>query len=275
MYIFIVILITLAVAVIHNIKVKNNQTLQLDGLANIGSIKLLISLVQKHRGLSSAKLNGDNAKSAEIATIERTINNICHDLSHSKVAKNHRWVSFLDHWGRLTNNNTERDPQNNFKQHTTMIANLLYVLEDEAESSHLSSLSLPTMPNVGFVWRELVASTEAIGQTRAIGVGVATIGNCNSVDKIRLSFLEQNIIKTSKDTLSKLSCLDDFRQQHNTLLTNAQNKMLTLSKIIEDELIKKQTITINPNDYFTLATDTISAIDDIFDNQIEQIKIAL
>eukprot|EP00487_Bulimina_marginata_P001267 TRINITY_DN1270_c1_g1_i1.p1 TRINITY_DN1270_c1_g1~~TRINITY_DN1270_c1_g1_i1.p1 ORF type:complete len:106 (+),score=46.77 TRINITY_DN1270_c1_g1_i1:97-414(+) len=95
-----------------------------------------------------------------------------------------------------------------------MIANLLYVLEDEAESSHLSSLSLPTMPNVGFVWRELVASTEAIGQTRAIGVGVATIGNCNSVDKIRLSFLEQNIIKTSKDTLSKLShvlCVDTGR----------------------------------------------------------------
>lgn len=275
MYIFIFVILTLVVAFIHNNKVKKNKNLQLDGLNNIGSLKALISSVQKHRGLSSAKLNGDLAKTAELATIERTIHNVCADLTQTKVVSTNRWLSFQDHWSRLTTNYSELDPQNNFKQHTTMIANLLYLLEDEAESSHLSSMSLPNMPNVGYVWRELVASTETIGQSRAIGVGVATMGYCNSVDKIRLSFLEQHITKTSNDTLSKLSCLDGFRQQHKDLLTSAQNKMTILSLTIEDELIQKPTVNINPNEYFTLATSTISAIDDIFNNQLEQIKLAL
>jgi uncharacterized membrane protein YheB (UPF0754 family) len=274
-YILFVVILTLSALLIHSYKVKKTKAQQLDGLSNIINIKSLISLVQKHRGLSAAKLNGDLKQKAELSDIERKVNQISNDLSNKKVATSCRWVSFQDHWSRLTKQNIDTDPQNNFKQHTQMISNLLYLLEDEAENSHLNSLSLTAMPNIGYVWRELVASTETIGQSRAIGVGVATVGNCSSVDKIRLSFLEQHIKQTSKDILSKLSFLDSFSGQHKTLLTTAQTKMTELTNIIEFELIQTSSITITANDYFTLATDSISAIDDIFNNQLEQIKITL
>lgn len=276
MYIFVVVVLTISVMFIHLYKIKRTRTEQLEGLANIANVKSLISLVQKHRGLSSAKLNGDVEKTAELVTIERNINTICNDLSKTKVVANNRWLSFYDHWGRLINqhSNTKPDiePSNNFKQHTMMISNLLYILEDEAESSHLNSLSIPSMPNIGYVWRELVVTTEIIGQSRAIGVGVATIGSCSSVDKIRLSFLEQHITKTSKNTLSQLPFLDDYDEQHHDLLNAAQKQMMELTHTIEQELIEKPLVTINANDYFNLATNTIAAIDDIFDNQLEQIK---
>ena len=274
-YILFVVILALSALLIHSYKVKKIKTQQLDGLSNIINIKSLISLVQKHRGLSAASLNGNVKQQTELSDIERKVNQISNELSSKIITPNSRWVSFQDHWSRLTKKSIDTDPQNNFKQHTQMISNLLYFLEDEAENSHLNALSLTSMPNIGYVWRELVASTETIGQSRAIGVGVATVGNCSSVDKIRLSFLEQHIKQTSKDILSKLSFLDSFSGQHKTLLIKAQKKMTELTKIIESELIQTSLITINANEYFTLATDSISAIDDIFNNQLEQIKITL
>lgn len=275
MYIVSIILLIISVTIIHILKANKSKTLQLKGLTNIANIKLLIGLVQKHRGLSSAKLNGDSGKTAELATIERSISNVISDLITTKVATNCRWLSFHDHWTRLTNLNSDINPDNNFKQHTKMISNLLYILEDEAESSHLNSLSIPSMPNIGYVWRELVVSTEIIGQSRAIGVGVATVGCCSSVDKIRLSFLEQHITKTCKDTLSKLPFLDVYSAQHQELLTTAQKQMTSLINTIEHDLIQKEPVAINANDYFNLATNTITAIDHIFNNQLEQIKTTL
>jgi hypothetical protein len=275
MYILTVIAFTISVAIIHIRKAKKNKSMQLDGLVNIANVKSLIGLVQKHRGLSSAKLNGDMAKTAELATIERSIRHVINDLTNTKVATNSRWLSFYDHWTRLTNLTSDIDPDNNFKQHTKMISNLLYILEDEAESSHLNSLSIPSMPNIGYVWRELVVSTEIIGQSRAIGTGVATVGNCSSVDKIRLSFLEQHITKTCKVTLSKLPFLDNYSVQHQELLSVAQKQMASLINTIEYELIQKESVAISANDYFNLATNTITAIDHIFNNQLEQIKNTL
>jgi len=279
MYILVVILLTISLIFIHLYKVKKTRSEQFDGLANIANVKSLISLVQKHRGLSAAKLNGDSAKTAELATIERSINDICTVLNHTKVITNNRWLSFYDHWRRLIKLNTnieqDIDTDNNFKQHTKMISNLLYILEDEAERSHLNSLSIPSMPNIGYVWRELVVTTEIIGQSRAIGVGVATTKICSSVDKIRLSFLEQHITKTNNDTLSQLHFLNSYNEQHHYLLNLAQEQMMTLTNTIQQELIEKQPITINANDYFNLATDTIAAVDDIFNNQLEQIKTTL
>ena len=128
------------------------------------------------------------------------------------------------------------------------------------------------MPNIGFVWRELVVTTEIIGQSRAIGTGVATSKKCTSVHKIRLSFLQQNMQKTINSTLPKLSSLERFTNEHKALLNVAKLKMEFLSNTIENELISTEQISINQDEYFALATDSIKALDSIFNHQIEQIQ---
>ena len=156
-----------------------------------------------------------------------------------------------------------------------MIANLLYLLEDEAERAQLNATSLPELPNIGFVWRELISTAESVGQSRAIGTGVATAKSCTSVDKIRLSFLEKHINSTSKDILKKLSSLEQFSSQHSMLISSAQTKMQQLIDTIENELIQASKISIDQNNYFNLASDTIKSLDNIFDSQVEQVRISL
>ena len=276
-YIIMLMLIVIFAVLLHYYKINKQKKLQLQGLVNIAHIKLLISIVQTHRGLSSAWLNGDLSKQAMLKTLEQQVNDQIESLENkSTVNENGRWASFTDHWSRLNqyfhSNNKDHDANNNFKQHTQMIANLLYLLEDEAERSHLCAMSLPKLPSIGFVWRELVVTTEIIGQSRAIGTGVATSKKCSSVDKIRLSFLQQNMQKTINDTLPKLTTLDRFTSEHSELLKAAKSKMEFLSKTIECELITANDININQDEYFALATNSIKALDEIFNHQMKQIE---
>jgi len=272
-YIVILLLIVICAVALHYYKIKQQKELQTQGLINITHVKSLITLIQTHRGLSSAWLNGDNTKQGQLTVIENEAQTqIRHLEQQESIIKNSRWMAFADHWQRLNKHDSNRDPENNFTQHTQLIANLLYLLEDEAERSHLNAVSIPNLPSIGFVWRELVVTTETIGQSRAIGTGVATRKSCSSVHKIRLSFLQQNILKTMNETLSKLSSLERFADKHIDLLKTAKSKMLFLSTTIECELVSANEITINQDVYFTLATDTIKALDNIFEHQVQQIE---
>jgi len=259
--------------IFHYYRVKKQKRLQAEGLVNITYIKKLISLIQSHRGLSSAWLNGDTSKQVPLQKLEQDAELQINYLQQQPViCSTSRWTGFMDHWVRLVKKDSQRDAENSFKQHTQLIANLLYLLEDEAERSHLNATCLPELDSIGFVWRELVVTTETIGQSRAIGTGVATRKACSSVHKIRLSFLQQSIQKTMNETLSKLSSIDSFAPKHSELLGVAKSKMTLFSDTIEHELLTADPITIDQDDYFALATDSIKALDDIFENQLQQIQ---
>jgi len=266
-------LIVLFFVALHHYKIKKQKALQVQGLMNISHIKRLISFIQNHRGLSSALLNGDSSKQIPLKSLEQQVDiEVSFLKDQAAIQATSRWSGFIDHWGRLTKQNSERDSENSFKQHTQLISNLLYLLEDEAERSHLNAACLAELQTIGYVWRELVVTTETIGQSRAIGTGVATSKVCSSVHKIRLSFLQQHIKVTMNETLSKLSSLDAFSKKHSELLNIAKSKMEFFSNTIENELINANPITINQDEYFALATDSIKALDDIFDHQMQQIE---
>lgn len=272
-YIIIILQLILFSMALHRYKLKFLQGSQRQGLSNISQIKALISLIQIHRGLSSAWLNGDDTKQKQLQIIEQNIHTETQYFqSKTSINTNSRWTSFIDHWGRLNKQDSGRDSDNNFKQHTQLITNLLYLLEDEAERNHLNATSLPKFKNVGFVWRELAVTAETIGQSRAIGMGIATSKVCTSVHKIRLSFLLQKIQQTMDETLPQLSALECFAHKHSDLLKIATSKIEFLISTIERELIVTSEVTIDKDEYFALATDSISALDNIFAHQIEQIE---
>lgn len=269
-----IILVVIMVSVLlHHYNIKKQKQLQHRGLTNITHIKALISALQTHRGVSSAWLNGDQSKQPILVKIERQVDELIQFLmTQHSVINNGRWASFIDHWGRLNQVGHNSDAQHNFNQHTTMIASLLYLLEDEAEQHALNAITLRQFSHIGFVWRELVVTTEIIGQSRAIGTGVATRKVCSSVDNIRLSFLLQDMQQTISETLPKLSSLASEREKHNLLLDLAKSEIKLLTTSIEQDLIAESQVSINQDKYFALASNSIKALDNIFAHQVEQLN---
>ena len=275
MMIFFIFAVVIAITVLlsHYFQVKRKKQLQKKGLTIILHLKKLVGLIQVHRGLTSAWLNGDDSKKYNLVSFEQEITVEIHYLQQQgSMMTNSRWESFIDHWGRLIQHDAKRDADDSFHQHTQLVVGLLYLLEDQAELHYLDALSLPNFPTVGLVWRELMTTIESIGQSRGIGAGVATCKNCSSVNKIRLSFLLVHIQQTMNETLAKLSSLDEVKANHTELLNIAQLKMKLLSTTIDKELIGSQEITIGQDTYFALATDCIKAVDNIFEHQVQQIE---
>jgi hypothetical protein len=246
---------------------------QLYGIEKIVQLKSLITLSQQHRGLSAALINGNVKVKEQLHRLEREIDIINQSLGLTDLVElNSRWKSFIDHWQRLSLANGNTNALNNFKQHTNLISNLLYLLEDEAERSLLTSNTIELLPNLGFVWRELIQAAENVGQSRAIGTGVATQGVCGDVDQIRLSFLQQQMRDAATNALNQLSCTEDFRIEHRSKIQYALEQTNDLVNIIEKDLVSASKVTIDSTVYFDFASLTISALHDVFDLQIKQIK---
>lgn len=270
-----VIFILAAIFFIKQKKRSNKKRTQQQGLVYIGEIKQLITFVQQHRGLMSAWLNGDTSVHTKLAQLKQKIAQTHKGLAVSPVSKNDRLAGFNDHWQRLLQLNNKPSVANSFDQHTKMIRNLAYLLEDTAESNYLTADHLEVLPNIGFVWRELVLATENIGQSRALGTGVAAQHFCSSVDKIRLNFLTQTMADTVKNTLQQLSSLPHEQSTHKLLISSATNQMNQLINTISEELVNANKVLVDSSDYFDLATNTMQQMNAIFDHQIKQLHSSL
>ncbi|WP_426360336.1 hypothetical protein ACPUVO_09025 [Pseudocolwellia sp. HL-MZ19] len=257
---------------IRKIKKNKVKASQLTGINYITQLKPLISLVQQHRGLTSAWLNGDESVKAKRNSLQKDIKQVIHLLNTTDLKMNERWMSFSDHWERMLEFRIKPSVSNSFDQHCSLIKNLSYLLEDTSEAYFLTSEHHNGFPNIGYAWRELVVLTENIGQARAIGTGVSVQKHCSSVDKIRLNFLAENMKNISADTLDGLHYLPDEIEKHNSYIKTAKSKIKALTLVIEKDLVNTVEITLKNQDYFAMATTTITAFDDIFYHQVEQLK---
>lgn len=244
------------------------------GLSYIKKIRNIILFTQQHRGLSSAWLNGDTSVKAKLDELKAGVKTQRDFLQMTPIEQTERWQSFIDHWQRLTQN-AHISVDNSFEQHTAMIKNLIYLVEDTAENYHLTMDHITELPKVGYVWRELVLASEGVGQSRAIGVGVATQKMCSSVNKIKLNFLIQNMEISTKHMLGELSCLDQEQREHGQLTQGAIHKVNELINTIKNELVSPTKVSINNTDYFELASNTIEAINAVFDHQIRQLEFVI
>lgn len=260
---------------LKNHKQANIKKHQKEGLTTIIQLKTLITYVQQHRGLTAAWLGGDTKVNSQLNRLKANIKNGIQGLSKSTINTDERWVAFVDHWQRLLDLNSTTSISNSFEQHTLMIRNLMYLLEDVAESSYLSSDDLPELPQVGFVWRETVSVIESIGQSRAIGSSVTAQSFCSSVDKVRLNFLLESMKQATEVTLHKLSYLPNEKSQHQLLINAAINKVSELSEVITIGLINTSIVSIDSGEYFNLATDAMTKMNEVFDHQIKQMEYIL
>jgi hypothetical protein len=270
-----VILVVTLILFIGYKKANNNKKRQIKGLLYIQSIKDIITMVQQHRGLSSALLNGDNSAQHKLSSLRQKVADKKKQLTVPLFTNNERWCAFTDHWQRLTQQNNNTSVANSFEQHTMMIRNLAYLLEDTAELSHLTAEFVPQLTQIGYVWRELVLATESIGQSRALGTGIAAKKLCSNVDKIRLNFLIKTMKNTTENTLQHLSYLPQEQHMHQNLVGKATENIAKLIQEIEKELIQAEIVSIDNKKYFDLATNTIEKMNDIFEHQVKQLHISL
>ncbi|MFT7007215.1 MAG: hypothetical protein ACJAXJ_001729 [Colwellia sp.] len=269
--------LSLVIAVLFGIKRQKRVLInkQLTGVNSIININDLVKLLQKHRGLSAALCSGDDSVVRELGQLVNNIRSLISKLNKlPNMNYSGRWLSFNDHWSRLSQHQKGISADNSFKQHTNIIANILYLLEDVAEQHSLTKEYLADFVNIGFLWRELLAIIESVGQSRAVGTRTVTIKYCSSVDKIKLKFLQQHISVVSEEVLKTL--LDNSQQRKFVdLVEQSLTSTHCLTTTITNDILDVDKIVIDRTVYFELATDTMEKLNQVFSYQVEQLQQSL
>ena len=243
-----------------------NPARRAEGLAQLKGLRQLLEHLQQHRGLSTGYLGGDHSLIRKVEQARATIRSDLNNLDASGLAEHDRWVSLTDHWSRLEHTALSLPVGDNLKQHNQLIANLLQLIEDIAARYQLLFVNHPG-DGVGTLWRELLYTTEWLGQARALGTGIAAAGQSTGVERIRLSFLCERIQALSYVAHSKLQ--DQGRLQS---LQEASRTVGTLLSVIEGEFLSEAAPKLPATAYFDQATQAIGAQFAVVDEMLRMLQ---
>jgi hypothetical protein len=238
-------------------KTKDRQD---TGFQWLASMRLLLAYIQKHRGMSIGFINGGVDLATDIDLLHSKIDATTQQIvvTNPSIKDNQRWESLMDHWQRIKTNYPTFESDNNLVQHNQLIKNLLYLIDDIAQDCELLLLKNQQQKPLHIYWRELLTATEHIGQARAIGIGVATVASCSSVSRIRLKHSCQKI---EENTTALWKEIGSNQQQ--------ETSVLNLLECINNDLMGDK-VTIEPKDFFAIATDTIESLLRQFDHMLKE-----
>lgn len=234
---------------------KRNQKRLALGLSWLHEFRLLLTVVQQHRGLTNGYLCGDIALLERITPLQVNINQQNKQLitACSWLQDNPNWQGIESHWQRLSAGFKQLSSINNLEQHNKLITNLLYLIDDCAEQHRLYEIKDEQQRSIRYLWQELLVTAENIGQARALGTGVAASGACSSVERIRLSYLHQAIKNVPYPEPKTDAAIKDLLE-------------LIQTKIIVDQP------SVSAKYYFDAATVALETVFQQFDSRLENQK---
>lgn len=238
-------------------------------LKRVAIIKRIIGLSQKHRGLTATYLQGNKAVAGELHEIRRHIESLINDANQlTQTTDEERWEAYLDHWRRLEATSMQLTPPESFRQHTSLIETLLYLLQDVAEHIEFAETD-PSINDAHFLWREFPQLVEYIGQARAIGVATATKGVSTQIDKVKLGYLCEKINLMSEIVFGKLNQVASVSES--SQLHQAKQACLQMVCLINEQLIGPDKVSITNQDYFAKASHTMEQCNTLLDNELSAI----
>lgn len=273
-YLSIILCLILAGLLVIGIRMKRKQDknrLRV-GLEAILEIRNLMVLVQKHRGWSTIYTLGDNKAHEQLMLLKNNIfkQNVALAKTY-QLTQYDRWQAYVEHWQRLSQNALDLSASDNFKQHTQLLGCILFLLEDVAHTYYLTNKD--RLPDK-LLWRDLLQLSEFIGQARALGTAMATLKQFNRVERSKLIALRHQITELSENLYQRLSeqALSPELSEH---VRYASKCTRYLCSAIEHELIETTDIELDRDSYFQLASNSISAVNQLFDQELKRIELSI
>lgn len=232
------------------------------GLLWLSQCQLMLSDLQKHRGLSHGFLSGGKELLLELqllhAKVQQHIETI--NATGEWVNEDEQWLNIQQHWRRLSTGFRYNTVENNLAQHNLLIKNLLSMINNLAEHHQLLLLAINEATPLHITWRDLLHIAETIGQARAIGTGVAASKKCLDTDKIKLNLLCQKITQLTQEIHGELADINEAREQIEILL------FCINQQIIQDN------VSIDAQQFFNIATE---AMDGLYEDYQTLVKAML
>lgn len=242
-------------------------------MAKLATLKDLLIHIQQHRGLSTAVLHGDLSLKTTMQSKMSTVTSLCLGLEHDypELSQDDLFEGISSHWQRLESRCLALSPSNNIEQHNHLIINLLYLIQNQAEENRLL-MRFSRESGMEVIWKELLETIEAIGQTRAIGMGLVSEGKSTAVERIQLKYLNEKV-RTQFQTLNtsfigESGTLNASQAEGASIagpfIKTADIKITELQAFINQHLLQAKINNISSEQFFILASSAIEPLNGLF-----------
>ncbi|MDZ7805126.1 methyl-accepting chemotaxis protein [Thiohalophilus sp.] len=225
------------------------------GLTYIQIVREPIQFIQQHRALTAAYLTGNKSLREQITQkrdeVESALNRLQQVDKRLGKALNtgDQLTAILQQWDNIKANSLSLIPADNMQVHSRLIQDLITLISQVADSSQLT---LDPILDSYYLADALVSRiptlTEAMGQARAVGSGIAQIGGFSSKSFIRLSILTNSINEDNQNLRNGLDAAFESNPAVTTQLEKAVNEnnqaVGGMETMLKEELLAKNTISL-------------------------------
>jgi methyl-accepting chemotaxis protein len=245
------------------------------GVEYIAQLRKPIQDIQQHRGMSAAFLNGDASFLERMQQRQAAVDGQFAALRAvdqrlgSALKSGEKLAALERQWAALKREVTGYTPPQSFERHTALIDGLRdyityladtsnLILDPELDSYYLMDLMVARLP----------ALTEGMGQSRAIGSGVAAKGAFTPQSWAQLAIRVDRIREAEKALESNLSTALRENPALTGVLrqagTNASETVAGYGRLLNGMLEKDQ-VTVTAGEIFGQSTRAIDAVFGLFD----------
>lgn len=254
------------------------------GIAPGKAVLQLIKTTQEHRGLSARFLSGDD-KAVQLrvdkhAEVDRALSEAKALVEQLRDAPLSGRIGRIESdWKKLVeavNSKGVTAPQS-FSEHTALVSQQLGALQEVA---NVSGIVLHPQATGYFlqvaVFTELPELAERLGQLRATGSGALVKQELSLETRLRLEaimFEANKNIKAVPAVLGKVIEADAaMAKSIGNFGTQAVDPALEVLKLVDEKILKAQTLTLGAPEYFNLTTRSIDAQYAIIDRALQALS---
>lgn len=240
---------------------------QADSSQYIDALKSLVIATQKTRGLTNSYLNGNLIALMLVQDAKNDMKKAIGAMESSKLASdpviNQRASDVSNKLIELNRKAFKLKPEAAFERYTQEIEQVLMLAQTVSKRSaeHMT----PFAKDASFVMMEqMLPLTEYVGQLRGYGSGIAAKGEITQEQKENLSVIIADLTSLHKDLQTRIkNVLISGKKYYPQDIEEKVAKMNTsLEAYVEfaKKEFYKESISINPDNYFTSGTEIITQI---------------
>ncbi len=274
--------------VIYNVYTQETQHIhdaqkELDGITLIQPILKTIQSVQRHRGLSSGILGGDNtlfyALNEEASfladrfiTLEKTL--------PITLLSNQSWLDILTEYKLIQSSGLSWSKVDNFSAHSHLVSQLQKLINHIADTSTLTlDADIASYYLIMTTINDMPIALEQLGQMRAYGAGILAEKTISEKQKIKMYSLIATLINAFDSlsiNLEKTSHYNkDIQAKLSLATTDIKNSSRKVTRLVESDILGNKFVT-DPHVFFKLSTEVINTgYSQIYETLLPTLEILL
>jgi len=253
------------------------------GLSYFSGIRPLIQHIPQHRGMSGAFLNGAESFRQKMLQKQTKIDQMFSQLSDiddelgKKLETDSKVRDLRNQWEELKGNVFSWTPEQSFKGHTKLIGEIIELGHHVADTSGLIlDPMLDSYYMMDLIVNQMPILTEGMGQSRALGSGVAARGKMDPdswaqlairMDRIRAAEKSMNL---HNEVIFRENAALRASLEHKSQA--AADAVAAFAELITTRMLDPDEITITTDEIFASSTKAINGVFDYYDAIVPELE---